>query len=248
MKLLIDIGNSRIKWAYANASLLSGVGSATYQWPFAHSWWANALPLGDVPDQVIIASVAGAELNTSLEQWLADTWTVERVFLASAACSLGVTNAYREPEKLGVDRWAAMLAAHAQVRGAVCVVDCGTAVTLDIVNAAGVHQGGMILPGRYMMRQALHARTSRIPLTDAVEQHSLLGTDTDSCISAAGLQATLGMIERAQRQYTQETGEAAVCVLTGGDAKVYLKHLSPECRHEPDLVLKGIHLLSEEHR
>ena len=155
MKLLVDAGNSSIKWALCNAG----------EWHngdrFVHRgrditgqlthYWASLQP----PEGVYVANVAGKRLGRDLTTWTREWWSQTPEFIGSTPEACGVRNAYAEPETLGVDRWAALIGAHHQIRGAVCIVDCGTAITLDLLLADGQHRGGLILPGIEMLKRAL---------------------------------------------------------------------------------------------
>ena len=136
-----------------------------------------------------------------------------------------------------------MVAAYHLEAGAVCVIDCGTAVTVDVVDADGRHQGGAIMPGKKMMLNALNTKTSRIHASAITNSAQWLGQDTDSCVGAGLLQATLGMIERIAMHYAVHDKRGVSCLITGGDAQDYANGLSIPCRYEPDLVLIGLAII-----
>jgi len=160
--LLVDLGNTRLKWAVLRDGRLGQVTAVPHaadgsDAPALTAWEQLAVPL-----RVLVGSVAGPECDRALTAHSRRLWNLEPRFVRARAEALGVTNGYDSPEKLGVDRWLALLAAHADGRGAACVVDCGTAVTIDVLDDAGRHRGGLIVPGLQLMGECLRTRT-RIP-------------------------------------------------------------------------------------
>ncbi|UCB54558.1 MAG: type III pantothenate kinase, partial [Thiotrichales bacterium] len=152
--LTIDIGNTRVKWALWERGRITRSGSThlSKQEPAtAFETW-NTLPR---QDHVIAACVAGERVERALDEWTRSHWSVQTEFLRSTAQLNGVRNAYPDPAQYGVDRWAALLGAHALYDVPVCIIDTGTAITVDLLDAEGIHRGGRILPGLQMMREAL---------------------------------------------------------------------------------------------
>src|SRR5262245_8893372 len=138
--LLIDIGNTRTKWAVlANGEL-------THQQAVTHATWSaeecdrafSALPR---PARVLVSNVGGERIERIVQDVVSARFGLETEFFHSTAAAGGVVNAYAEPWKLGVDRWLAMIAAHALLERPVCVVSIGTAATIDGVDATGRHLG-----------------------------------------------------------------------------------------------------------
>jgi type III pantothenate kinase len=154
----------------------------------------------------------------------------------------GIRNAYEQAAQLGSDRWAALVAAHQRWPGYLCVIDAGSALTLDLIGPNGQHLGGYILPGLDMMQSCLLERTA-IPLSpDSVSLASStqLGNSTRSCLANGALQAACGLIERTVLQLEQQGNETVQCVLTGGDSQSLAAALSIPYKIEPDLVLMGL--------
>ena len=155
--LLIDLGNTAIKWRLANAEgLLDSGGSVSDVSSLCKAIEAENWGMAGLAS--VASGAADAELIAALT---ASGATALHRATAQSAC-LGLVSSYAEPERMGVDRWLAMLAAHADYEGALCVIDAGTAVTVDLVSAEGVHEGGYILPGADLMRRALSNETGRI--------------------------------------------------------------------------------------
>jgi len=241
MELLVDIGNTRIKWCLLSAGTLTEPAALCHaegQLAALQAAW-SALPR---PDAVRVASVAGAAREASVVALARDLWGIGAAFAQPRQQVLGLTLAYVEPERLGVDRWLAMLAARRRGPGPALVVDCGTAVTLDALDTAGNHLGGLILPGLGLLWSTLFEGTgmSRLPFRS---YSGLLGTDTGECIAAGALQAVSGMIDRV-RTRLGAPGRELRLVLTGGDAEQVAGQLAYACEQVPELVLEGLALLS----
>ncbi|HET7924258.1 MAG TPA: type III pantothenate kinase, partial [Rhodanobacteraceae bacterium] len=145
MSVLVDIGNTRIKWATLAAGRLVRRGSAVHRDSLdaAVAAFAAELP---TRSRIIAANVAGASMAARLEALVATRPGSSLELVATAAEQFGVRCAYKDPSRLGVDRWVAVLAAYHVARGAACAIDAGTAVTLDAVDSAGTHLGGLIFP------------------------------------------------------------------------------------------------------
>ena len=142
-----------------------------------------------------------------------------------------------------MDRWLALLALHGDDRGPALVLDCGTAVTLDAIDDAGHHLGGLILPGLRMMWHCLFAGT-RIPPLAFREYAEMLGQDTDQCVAGGALQAVVGMTERIHRRWKSDLGVEPKIILTGSDAEKVGGQLELSHEYRPDLVLQGLtHLI-----
>lgn len=246
MTLLVDIGNTRIKWARRTPAGLAQGGCRMHRGRSLaaelDNAWGNAAP----PGSVVFANVAGPAAAETLHAWCRAHWQCEPREIRPAAAALGVYNAYAEPLRLGVDRWAALVGAFCEygMASPLCVIDCGTAVTLDVVTAQGRHLGGLILPGTRLMRQSLYRDTGGIP-DEGASDPVLLGTDTRGCISSGVHRAVLGALRLA----LDELGQAHAglhCILTGGDAPELADLLGRDVRLDPDLVLRGIDWLSRE--
>ena len=153
--------------------------------------------------------------------------------------SCGVTVAYAQPERLGVDRWLAMIAAHHQWAAPILIVDAGTAVTYDLLLADGRQLGGLILPGIEMMRGSLLKGTH----IASAESEALVGpwaTDTTAAVTLGAVQALAALAERLYDRLATEAGAVPELVVTGGDAEHLLSALDRPARYEPTLVLQGL--------
>ncbi|MEY4760678.1 MAG: hypothetical protein RLZZ200_534 [Pseudomonadota bacterium] len=245
--LLIDIGNTRLKWA-----VLRGRKAGRQH--------ALDLPARGLPDlsallkagarasHVLVSSVAGPQRDRALARQLRAVGLPSPQFVASTPEAAGVTNGYRDPWRLGVDRWVAVIGAwHVAGRRAVCVVDIGTATTVDVVDARGRHQGGLIVPGPVLMTSSLLSGTQGIAPRASGRQKAAksgLGRDTATALQRGACVATAALVERAARDARREHGADCAVFVTGGGAAEVLSLLDIDVRRCPDLVLRGLAVLA----
>ena len=239
--LLLDIGNTRLKWASLKGEDFVPGGEVLHSGQLEDQMLTQVIQ--DMsPMYVVAASVAGDENELFLREWVQRHFQKEIEFVKALQRGHGVINGYLEPAQLGGDRWAAMIAASRGWQGNLCVIDAGTALTLDLLLADGQHLGGYILPGLGMMQQSL-LESTKIPISiDSVilTENSQVGNNTISCITNGVLQAACGLIERTIMQFEQQYNDEIQCILTGGDAQRLLDNLNVSCELEPNLVLRGV--------
>jgi type III pantothenate kinase len=242
--LLADVGNSRIKWVSCEQGEFQARGRAAHgeeSWAeLAARLWAE-LPR---PARVVIVSVAGPKVRAALAAWIRQTWAIEAEFVVSTAAACGIRNAYAEPERLGADRWVAMIAARALLGPRTCyVVDCGTAVTIDALAADGRHLGGVIVPGMRLMREALYRETRQIP--PEAGDARLFGQSTRDCVWGGALHAVASAIDGITDRMIASHGPGAR-LLAGGATGVVWPCLRGDYRLEPDLIFAGLRLIAGE--
>ena len=191
--LLLDIGNSRVKWRAGELQDLAGFPAPAGDIATTcESLW-GALPVG----RVALANVRTDALAERLCSWVAARWGLQAVRIRAQAQAAGVRCGYAEPERLGADRWAAIVAAHRRAGGAALAVCCGTATTIDWVDHRGHHRGGLILPGQALMYEAFFRRTGLPAAPAAVSDFGPgLGDSTRTAVARGAHVATLGAIER----------------------------------------------------
>ncbi|NIR28233.1 MAG: type III pantothenate kinase [Gammaproteobacteria bacterium] len=244
MTLLLDIGNSRIKWARLQGGALGARGGVLHRGePLEQRLderWGSLTP----PQAVLACSVASPDVGAAVSAWMARRWGARCRFVEPETRALGVVNAYPAPTQLGADRWAALIAAHHRYPGARCIVGCGTATTIDVLDAAGAHHGGLIVPGVRLMREALLRDTDRIrEVSGAVAP--LLARSTPDAVTTGAVYALTTLIERVVAEAGAELGAPLPCLVTGGDAELVRAHLRCDSVHTPDLVLEGLGVIAE---
>ena len=237
--LTIDIGNSSIKWALWRQHEMVASGRCSYlkaQVQQAFACWQSLSP----QKQVIVACVAGADVEHAVTAWMRQHWSVAPIFLRSTEKLGDVINAYTDPSQFGVDRWAALLGARALTDQPVCIIDAGTAITVDLMDARGRHLGGLIMPGLEMMRAALVQRAAGIHQTDG--KLSAFANNTADAVSSGTLLMVRAAIVDICASAAEHLGNDMTIIITGGLSKTILSLLGlPKMWHQPDLVLQGLH-------
>ncbi len=251
--LLVDIGNTRIKWAVLTA------GRIGRQRALAHGGIRSApqimarmlRALQSRRPRIIgvrVASVAGARLDRELTRCSRELLGLTPRFVHSERRAGGVVNGYREVWRLGVDRWVAMIGARQIAPGrALCIVDVGTALTLDLVDAKGQHHGGAIVPGPALMIDALLRDTGGIrrrAIAPKRTARGLFARDTRAGLSAGARFAVAALIDRAKLEARASLGRMPLLLLTGGAASSLRGTLRSPHRIVPDLVLRGLGVLA----
>jgi type III pantothenate kinase len=249
MLLLIDAGNTRVKWAVIPSTERSpdALGRWT-EWGMVEH--AQVRSLSEAwrkykVVRVLASNVAGQAMRETLEQVLFGAFGMQPVpleWFASVPALAGVRNNYRNPAQLGCDRFASAIGAHALFPARPLVVaTCGTATTVDAVGADGTFLGGMILPGLGLMASSLAKNTAQLP---EVAQHldiaEPFADHTDAAIVSGCIAAQTGAIERAVAAHARHGGEVQ-CILSGGAAALIAPHLSVPHTRVDNLVLIGLH-------
>jgi type III pantothenate kinase len=231
--LQLDIGNTRIKWRLVEGADTVNCGA------ILRSGGLDLPPLEQAPEQVWVASVAGEELEALLKQEFTgvDVW-----FARTGERACGVSNSYAQPHRMGVDRWLAMLAAWNQAGDAVCVVDAGSALTIDFVSARGTHLGGYILPGLDSMERALLSDTDRVRFADAARDSLAPGQSTEEAVYNGLLLSQAGAVALA----LDRLDHVGRVYFSGGNGAVLQVALNRGGQFVPDLVLDGLALLANE--
>jgi type III pantothenate kinase len=231
---LFDLGNSRLKYAPLSGDRAGPVTAIAHDGHRFPAGWEASLPPGCT--RACVASVAPAPLLEQLRtRLLAQGADVERV-QAQADCD-GVRIAYADPARLGIDRFLALLAAHAQCREDALVVGVGTALTLDLLGRDGSHRGGRIAPSPTLMRQALHARAPHLP--ESGGRYVAFADDTASALASGCEGAAVALVEHSLDAAGLLLGAMPTLLVHGGGAQPLLAHL-PRARSLPALVLDGL--------
>ena len=232
--LLIDAGNSRVKWALTDGEQWRQQGIVENAHIAELRKIFSAL---SAPQKIIASNVAGQPIAQLLRAACA-AWTAPVEFISAKNQQCGVRNTYQHTEQLGSDRWAALIAAHNLHRIACLVVNCGTATTVDALSATGEFLGGLILPGMDMMRRSLAKDTQ---LTEAAGKWQSFPRNTADAIVSGAVQATVGAIH-LQFSALASQGEAS-CILSGGAADQVQPHLKISLVCDEHLVLRGLQVI-----
>ena len=238
---LFDLGNSRLKYTvlHDDGSLGEIIAGAHDSYAFAPGW-DHALPT--YIDVAHVASVAPPGLRVALLDAL--TQRCPRISLAQTRPGFaGVRIAYAHPQRLGVDRFLCLLAAHAQLAGPSLIVGVGTALTIDLLDSDGRHHGGRIAPSPALMRQALHRRATHLPdhADDdySVDDYREFADDTGAALASGCIGAALGLVERSRMEAVRVLGTMPRLLLHGGGARALQSHLGDSLL-VPALVLEGL--------
>jgi len=236
--LLIDAGNSRVKWATVKDGMWLHQNALENTQASALSMAFSELP---PPDRILVSNVAGENMAQLLSAACA-AWHCPIEFIVAQATQCGVRNSYETPAQLGSDRWAALIAAWHQERASCLVVNCGTATTVDALSAEGDFLGGLILPGIDMMRSSLAARAAQLAQTEGVWRE--FPRNTADATFSGSIQATIGAIHL---QFEALAARGSVrCLLSGGAADNVQSHLKLPVMRVDNLVLRGLQTIGQE--
>jgi type III pantothenate kinase len=233
MILLLDIGNSRLKWALHDGVALAAATARSHGGDAAAA--IGAIPARQV-DAVWISQVLGAAHEAGITNAVQQQFACAPQFARVQKTFSGLTVAYAQVGRLGVDRWLMMLSAWRNTASACCVVSAGTALTFDAVDGQGRHQGGFIAPGLTAMLDATLGNTRFAAAMPDAQYHGGLGADTEACVRQGAYLACLGAIERG----LIAAGAPGQRYLCGGDAPLLLPQLGGGWQPRADLVLEGL--------
>lgn len=233
----IDCGNTRIKWGVHDGTTWLGQGSLSH---------AEVGRLGELclrwplPQRLMLANVAGSALGAAVMSALS-SWRGVLQIVESAARAGGVTNLYKNPGKLGVDRWCALIGARSLGASPRLVVMAGTATTIDSLDGEGHFIGGLILPGLDLMRTSLAQGTAALDVRNG--EYLPAPRCTEDAILSGCVEAQLGAIERA---FGRLAASDACCLLSGGNASLLSAHLVIPHVLAHNLPLEGLRHLARE--
>lgn len=242
MNLLIDMGNTRLKWGITTGGQIITGRSLLNTRINRHELielWKDIRP----PRRLAVSCVSANRLLELVQSVAFELWLdVDIILVKPQAQAFGVINTYQQPEKLGVDRWLSLVAVCQQYQAPACIVDCGTAITVDLIDADGRHQGGLISPGLTLMKQSLGQGTEALSVSKASYVFGLANF-TEAAIYSGTLTAAIGLIEHVLAKHPENTQ----LILTGGDAELVAGQLDVASIVDPDLVLRGLLCVLEGH-
>ena len=243
--LLIDVGNTRIKWARFDGARLGRQRAAVHSGWGGEDYARKVLGSSRGLERILVSSVAGEKVKRSLTLAARRAGAPVPEFVTSERRRGGVTNGYLEPWRLGVDRFVASIGAFHLAKGRpVCVVGVGTAMTIDLVDADGQHRGGAIIPAPTLMVDSLLNNTDGIRRRaqgGARGGNSLFGRSTRAAIVQGSRYAAAALVDRAvDEARALVPGRRPMVMLTGGGAPAVRPLLRSTCITVPDLVLQGL--------
>jgi len=230
MILVIDSGNTRVKWGVHDGRRLVRVDAAAVA-DLARS--LEGIGAHQQPTHIAASNVAGARAHGAIESAVA-RFKLPILWARSTASACGVLNGYEDVASLGTDRWMALIGAWHRANRACVVVNCGTATTVDSLNDQGQFTGGLILPSIALMKKALHENTAKLPLANG--RHVLPPRRTADAIESGCIEATVGAIERARARLS----DASALILTGGAADLIAGVLGGDVERVDHLTLEGL--------
>lgn len=235
--LQLDVGNSSAKWRlqvdgeiHARGKYVAGDEASR----------EALLACSDNVDAIWISSVAAPAAEADLQALLQSRWAVTPWFARTTATCGDLVNSYAEPARMGVDRWLAMLGARARCQDRLCVVDVGSALTIDLVAADGRHEGGYIIPGPDLMERALLLDTDRVRFDEAVDYALAPGRSTAQAVRHGIAVAQVGAVATALQQ---AAGEPAL-FFCGGGGEALRVGLGRGGELVPDLVFEGLAVMA----
>lgn len=253
MILLLDVGNTRLKWAWLDGEEIGAPRAVLHHGAPAawaeelEEWQLTLQSEGRSPDRIVVANVAGGTFARLLGGWSKARFGLWPEFITSQASACGVTNAYPKPAMLGVDRWLGLIGARHLEPSPACIVNAGTAVTIDALAGDGQHLGGFILPGMQLMQEALYGRTGNVAAAaeaDPARVEGLFGVNTAGAIEEGIALALAALADRAIEAIRAHDQRDPRVFLTGGDAARLAPRLRATATIVPDLVLAGLAIVA----
>lgn len=234
MILVIDAGNSRVKWGVHDGQkwLRQGWSVNRDVAALAESWQTIGMP-----DRIVASNVAGEAVRIALEDALS-RFNKPIQWVAAMPSQCGVRNGYTQPAQLGSDRWAALIGAWRLHQEACVVVNVGTAMTVDALSDQGEFIGGLIVPGLAAMEESLERKAAGIERGEGLIQ--TFPTNTADAVRSGVAFALAGAVGHMVDALSSKLGRTPVCILSGGDAELLRPLLPVETRVQENLVLEGL--------
>ena len=257
MRLLIDIGNTRLKWLCVDSDGM--ISNEVEPFAIAHqhdfpktlkTCFGKGSPFeahfSNVSiDQLVVSNVAGEVAAASLLEFAGKEWGVQPSFAHVQKEQLGISNSYEVLSELGVDRWLAIIGSR-QVfpNGNVIVINCGTAITVDALNADNHFLGGAILPGFQLAAKALSKADGIAEFNLSFIQETAqktTGTRTVECVRLGVIAACVGGVEFSVKKIISDMNVSTVNILlSGGAAGLFLDASKLECEYDANVIMRGL--------
>ena len=243
MELLLDIGNSSVNWAIHEQDSFRSTGAFAYSSKTFQQDVEDNLSSIENLTAVLVSNVAGSEIFNSLNEWSKTQWQ-QQCWQPKVTTEFNtLKNSYQNTTQMGLDRWLSMIASWENNQSAVCLVSCGTALTIDLIDNNGAHQGGYIIPGIELMQKALINNTVQINSDIKKEPSIDYASDTQTAINNGAFMATVSMIDAAIDRFYTESNTEAICIISGGMANLIKPLLKHSFHYDANLVLKGLSIV-----
>lgn len=249
MKLLVDVGNTRAKWAVLSGGRLAGSGAVMHRGVPSADWVRGLDNAAVACERILVSNVAGPAVAHAIGEWALARHGLKPEFVRASREAGGIRNAYEHAEALGPDRWLGMIGAWQRAPGPLVCIAAGTAMTLDAVDAGGVHLGGLIVPGCDLMIDTLMRRTSDIAQAAQLAPPAgggMLGHNTAAAIQLGSAHALAALAVRTIDWVTGVVGARPRVYLGGGDAGRIEPLLGVPVEVTSGLVLEGLAYLAGE--
>lgn len=238
MRLLVDVGNTQVKYVFQDLENTASLTEITY---LDYALFSEQLSEGKFAQisEFILANVHGNEIPKVLEKW-SKLNNIAFLQVHSTAKAFGVSSSYQQPERLGVDRWLAMIGAKQRYpQQNLLIIDAGTATTVDLLDSNGQHLGGWIMPGVQTMFSSLLTRTNKVIATPKATASLSFGSDSSNCLNHGSWAMTIGAVKEAIIQ-AQSLLTLDNVLITGGNGREIVNLLNDNCQFEPKLVFHGL--------
>lgn len=249
INLYCDIGNTRLKWRLRQGQTIVDQGIIPHN---KNPTIACASLLTVIKQLKVshlvnfsVSLVAGDQWHAELDL-LAKAFSTEVYYAKSTTEFYGIQNGYEQPLRLGVDRWLAIIAAYRFAKTDCCIIDAGSALTIDRVDATGKHQGGFILPGLMLSQQTLLANTGQLGLKASRQSYAFWqwGQSTETAVGNGCFSAILCLLNELVQRFQEEAQYQGHVYLTGGDAMALQNNIEYPVEYNADLVLDGLQIVT----
>lgn len=238
-KLLFDIGNSRVKWAYSNQGRLESRGNLLAS-EITNSTLNDSFSGQQNVDSIWISNVGAPAIVEEIREWFSVNHFLDAQLISVTQSVCGIDNQYESQDTQGVDRWVAAVGARSVVdQGDLVIIDAGTAVTIDWLSDKNKYKGGAILPGFALMHDALTSRTAGLK-SQASWAQNIVGRSTAECVNSGVSFGLVGAIERVTTQMVEGIGSPVSLLLTGGNASAIAARSGLGFIVVENLVLLGV--------
>ncbi len=251
MNLLIDIGNSNFKWSFSDGDTIDEIYGFKHSLNSLTSLLTSTLSHHEQflnVENIYVCCVAGSELKSIFSEWLFAYLSKTAFFFESTNSAYGVQNAYDKASDLGNDRWLSLVYIHHLYNSNACIIDCGTAITIDVILKNGEHMGGLIAPGYASQISALTLKTNISTQNYFINQGNsiLLQNNTHQCIEQGCRNMSIAFIKEVVTQLKQQFGDTLEVVVTGGDSESFALELPQQWHFRSDLLFHGLRFISKQ--